>query len=343
MTVSSVRESGADEKITAHRPALVRSVPVTLVGRAKELFTIRRDDAALVIQPSDPLPQRCAIRPAALFDHGGRMPEINTTMGRLLFQAGASEPQRYQPFTRHAERRFLEILLPVETTPDDDLFASPARWRNCEFLANRVLRAADAPWSGLTDEQIAALLDGEPWLQPVEGCVLHALTQWVRGRGDCVIEIGSLRGQSLSMIALALHTCGGDERIVSIDPHADHPEHAEYVRLALSKIGHGDRLVQFRCSSDAAHSMLRPQSASLIFIDGDHSYDQVVADFRNYRDLLAPGGAMVFHDYGYGVHNGRPDVCPNVRPAIDEHVMNAEGFKPLLLAHTLIAFVKEAE
>jgi cephalosporin hydroxylase len=98
--------------------------------------------------------------------------------------------------------------------------------------------------------------------------------------------------------------------------------------------------VQITRSSNEACRVLGRQSASLIFIDGDHSYDQVLADFNNYRDLLAPGGCMVFHDYGFGSHNGLPDTDPGVRPAIDEHVIGAEGFRPLLLAHTQFAFVK---
>ncbi len=81
----------------------------------------------------------------------------------------------------------------------------------------------------------------------------------------------------------------------------------------------------------------------MVFIDGNHSYDQVVADFTNYRDLLAPGGCMVFHDYGYGPHNGRPEADPDVRRAVDDHVFGCPGFKPVLLAHTQLAFVKQPE
>ena len=50
---------------------------------------------------------------------------------------------------------------------------------------------------------------------------------------------------------------------------------------------------------------------------------------------------MVFHDYGYGNHNGLPEADPDVRRAIDDHVMSADGFRPLLLAHTQFAFMKE--
>jgi len=49
---------------------------------------------------------------------------------------------------------------------------------------------------------------------------------------------------------------------------------------------------------------------------------------------------MVFHDYGYGSHNGREDVVPGVRPAIDEHVIPHAEFTPLLLGHTLFALMK---
>jgi hypothetical protein len=34
----------------------------------------------------------------------------------------------------------------------------------------------------------------------------------------------------------------------------------------------------------------------LLFIDGDHEYEGVRSDFVQYRDLVAPGGLIVFHD-----------------------------------------------
>ncbi len=38
------------------------------------------------------------------------------------------------------------------------------------------------------------------------------------------------------------------------------------------------------------------ESYDFIFIDGDHSYEGVAADFINYRPLLSPGGCIAFHD-----------------------------------------------
>ena len=37
-------------------------------------------------------------------------------------------------------------------------------------------------------------------------------------------------------------------------------------------------------------------SVDLLFIDGDHSYDGVRADFENYAPLVRPGGLIAFHD-----------------------------------------------
>ena len=37
-------------------------------------------------------------------------------------------------------------------------------------------------------------------------------------------------------------------------------------------------------------------SVDLLFIDGDHSYEGVRADFENYAQLAKPGGLIAFHD-----------------------------------------------
>ena len=324
------------------RYGLPADAAITLVGSAAELFTVKRDGDAVVIVPAGPLRQRCLVRPAALFGHARGYPSVNTVMGRLLFTPSATEPQRYTPYTLDAERRFAELLVLAEVSPADDLFTTEARWRNYEAVASRLLSEAGIAWRGLDGEAVADLVEAEPWQEPLEACALHALAQWTHDRGDGVVEIGSYRGQSLAMLARALHDVGSGSTAISVDPHQDQPANFEYTQAAMSRIGQRDRLVQIRAFSDDAHRLLRPGSASLVFIDGDHSRQQVIADYENYRDVVAPGGCMVFHDYGYGPHNGRPDVVPGVRDAIDETIMASPDFRPVLLAHTLIAFVKQA-
>ena len=53
---------------------------------------------------------------------------------------------------------------------------------------------------------------------------------------------------------------------------------------------------------------IRPPSrpCALIFVDGDHTYDGARADYVRWRELVAPGGDILFHDAvdvgGYGNH-----------------------------------------
>jgi len=315
-------------------------VPVAMIGQAGAWFSVEKDGDSVIVQPRQPLPCRCTIRVAALFQQDRGFPDVNTVMGRLCFARGATDPQRYEAYTLDSARTLKELFLPVETTPEDDWPVSAARWRNCQAIAKRLLTAADVQWVGLSSDEIETLVTNVVWPEPLEGCLLHALTQLTYECGDCVVEIGSFRGRSMSMLALALRGVQSAAKIISIDPHVDQPTNSEHVRLAMSQIGEANRLVQFHSGSDEASKLLRPGCASLVFVDGDHSYDQVVSDFDQYKDVLAPGGCIVFHDYGYGNHNGRDEADPDVRTAIDKHVMAAVGFKPLLLAHTQFAFLK---
>ncbi len=315
-------------------------VPVSLIGQAAAWFELVRDGSSVVVRPRQALPRRCTIRPAAMFRQTRGFPDVCTVMGRLCFSNGATQEQHYTPFTRDPQRRLVELFLPVEAMPDDDWQVSAARCTNYQAVTRRLLAAAEVPWKGLTPAEIEKFVTYVPCPEPIESFVLHALAQWTSDRGSCVIEIGSFRGRSISALALGLRAAGSDCKILSIDPHLDQPCNQQHVRNALAQLGEERRLVQFVGGSDEAAQVLRPGSASLIFIDGDHSYKQVVSDFENYRDLLAPGGVMLFHDYGFGAHTGQEDAQPDVRRAVDEHVFNTPGLRPLLLAQVLLAFVK---
>jgi hypothetical protein len=54
----------------------------------------------------------------------------------------------------------------------------------------------------------------------------------------------------------------------------------------------------------------------VIFLDADHSYESITQDINAWLPLLAEGGVMCGHDYGY------PDY-PGVKQAVDEHFPDA--------------------
>lgn len=49
----------------------------------------------------------------------------------------------------------------------------------------------------------------------------------------------------------------------------------------------------------------------IFLIDGDHSYQGVISDFNNYKNLVKPGGFIIFDDYLDS------EFSPEVKPAVD--------------------------
>jgi cephalosporin hydroxylase len=47
---------------------------------------------------------------------------------------------------------------------------------------------------------------------------------------------------------------------------------------------------------ERVYSVLQDEGLDFLFIDGDHSYEGVRADFKNYAELVRPGGFVAFHD-----------------------------------------------
>lgn len=339
-TITSTSSESTDTVDSINRFDL-SDVPVSPVGQAGAWLTVTKQKDSVLLTPPRPMPRRCTIKPAALFEHDLGFVEANIVMGRLVFANGANEPQTYRPFTHDSRRTLHELFFPVEPMPEDDLPASPVRWKNCQAIARRLLSKVGITWGGLSQQDLEEAVRFVSRYEPLDGCVLHALAQWTHHRGDCIIEIGSYRGSSATMQAMGLRAVGSESLLISVDPHIEMPHNQQQVRLALREIGEESRLVQFPCRSDRAARFLRPGCASMVFVDGDHGYEHVLADFRNYVDLLAPGGCMLFHDYCCGDHNGLLEPQPDVRRAVDEHVMSCDALKPLVLAHTLMAFVKK--
>jgi len=341
MTTMTPTKPAATEAPTSAKTFDLTDIPVSAVGQAGAWLAVTKQGDSIEVTPSQPMPRRCTIRPAALFEHELGFVEANIVMGRLVFPNGSTEPQTYRPFTLDPRRTLRELFFPVEPMPEDDLPASHVRWKNCQAIARRSLSKVGITWGGLSPQDMEQVVRFVSRHEPLDGCVLHALAQWTHQRGDCIIEIGSYRGSSGAIQAMGLRGVDSDSLLISVDPHNEMPFNREQVRLALREIGEEDRLVHFPCVSDRAARFLKPACAAMIFVDGDHGYEQVVADFRNYVDLLAPGGCMLFHDYCCGDHNGLPEPQPDVRRAVDEHVMNCDALKPLVLAHTLMVFVKK--
>lgn len=133
------------------------------------------------------------------------------------------------------------------------------------------------------------------WLRDDERQLLHDLAAYDVGHRGCVVNIGVEYGASLACIRAGNAFC----RIIAVD--LDMSKLVPEVYLACKPL-----LVEGDSAASKTQSRVeelvrwealeRPQSGvSLLFVDGDHSYDGVMSDTW-YCGLVHHGGLVVFHD-----------------------------------------------
>lgn len=160
----------------------------------------------------------------------------------------------------------------------------------------------------------------------------------IRG-AQMAVEIGSYQGRSTTALALSLPF-----PIVAVDTWSLHPTQSRY-REAYPKflenvwffVGKSKVLPINAFSKDAVeiYKSFLGIPAGLIFIDGNHHYDQVKQDIESWVPVLSDkGGLLIFHDYTptkkYGV---------GVVKAVDE--LLAAGWKVFGKGGTIIALERE--
>jgi predicted O-methyltransferase YrrM len=112
-----------------------------------------------------------------------------------------------------------------------------------------------------------------------------------------VVEIGRFKGGSTFLLAAAL---GGRAPLWSYDIHValDAPytgaDLDAQLREALGRYGLDGNV--HLVVGDSRTAEPPPGPIRLLFIDGDHSYQGVRADWDHWGGLLAPGGHVLFHD-----------------------------------------------
>ncbi len=132
---------------------------------------------------------------------------------------------------------------------------------------------------------------------------LEWLGGWLRWRGcSSFLEIGSRRGGSFFLLSLALPP---GSRVAALDlpggpwGSADSAETLTKVGEALKERGYQVSTVLRNSNSPEAVAEIRrlfPNGLDAVFVDGDHSYEGVRADYENYFPLLKPGGCFALHD-----------------------------------------------
>lgn len=116
------------------------------------------------------------------------------------------------------------------------------------------------------------------------------------------IEVGTAEGFTTKYLLETIQ----DLTLYGVDPYLDYEDwdgkyisNSEfgYQQLISSTEKFGDRYNHIRDTSDNAATMFGDEIFDFIFIDGLHTYDQVVKDYENYWDKLKDGGILIGHDF----------------------------------------------
>jgi predicted O-methyltransferase YrrM len=151
------------------------------------------------------------------------------------------------------------------------------------------------------------------FLHPEEGAALHAAALRSSRLGPC-LEVGSYCGKSTVYLGAACREAAGV--LFAVDHHRGSEEHQpgeEYhdpglfdaeagrmdsfreFRRTLHRAGLEDTVVPVVASTGLASRAWRTP-LSMVFIDGGHSREAALADYRCWSPLLVPGGILAIHD-----------------------------------------------
>lgn len=153
--------------------------------------------------------------------------------------------------------------------------------------------------------------------------------------GANIVEIGSFKGRST--VALALGCGGSGKHVFAVDTFDGNE--VDFLRrgfydeflMNIENCGVGKVVIPVKGKSRiVAAEWARP--IHLLFIDGSHEYNDVIADFDDFYPHVVPGGLVAFHD----VTPTWPDVLRVWEEHAKDRLVNigrchslAYGFKPL--------------
>src|SRR5947207_2083394 len=138
---------------------------------------------------------------------------------------------------------------------------------------------------------------------------VRALLRLARGRRT-VVELGTATGWTTASLVAADKA----RTVTSYDPVVQ-PGRARY--SALVRPNARARMTFVQETGEAGAATWDGPPVDLLFIDSTHTRDDTLAEFEAWRPTLAPGGLVVFHDYG------NPEF-PGVAEAVAELALPGE-------------------
>lgn len=127
------------------------------------------------------------------------------------------------------------------------------------------------------------------------------------------LEIGAAAGGNARVFADFLKI----KNIYIIDNNL-HPEHI-YRSKNLENLNVKEYIGDSQCLSAKEWARENEEIYDIIYIDGDHSYQGVLNDIENYKNLIS-NGYLIFHDHF---------ACPEVNQALNTFINQDKNFKKI--------------
>ncbi len=164
---------------------------------------------------------------------------------------------------------------------------------------------ADADRRPTVEAALVATANVDGWMTEGQGRMLFAAAARCPDGGR-IVEIGSFRGRSTIVLAMA---AAPDVEVVAIDPHAGNdrgPQEIEgfaaqartdreFFEANLARAGVAHRVRHVAAFSDAAHGDVGAP-IEVLYVDGAHRYGPARTDIREWGAKVAPGGTLLIHD-----------------------------------------------
>lgn len=144
-----------------------------------------------------------------------------------------------------------------------------------------------------------------PLIEPIEGWLFGGQEKWLFKQaralpdGANIVEIGSFKGRSTCCLAFGCR--GTKKRVFAVDSFDgnswDFHERGffEAFRRNVERCGLSEYVEPVAgVSSDVAKTWNKP--IHLLFIDGSHRYEDVLADYAGFFPHVVPNGIIAFHD-----------------------------------------------
>jgi predicted O-methyltransferase YrrM len=184
-------------------------------------------------------------------------------------------------------------------------------WQLRSFLSDKLLQ--------VSYPQLRQAFAIQSHLTARERVALYRIARGV----DWVAEVGSYLGASACCFGAALAE-REHGRLICVDTWANEAmsegPRDTWSAFQANTAPFRNRIVPLRGPSAVMAARIREHTSRLdvLFIDGDHSPEGVMADWSSCRALLAPGSIIAFHDYGWapGVQRTVHEV---VLPLVDRH------------------------